>query len=560
MTSKPSTLTEKRLWPLFGLCLSLLAGCAPVPPSPALQPIQQEMRQATQPSKPERLPAAVEAALLPDPTLALPKEVARPLEPRFDLVVNNAPAAEVFMGIVSGTRYSMLLNPQVAGSISVNLKDVTVIEAMEAIREQYGYDFRVDGSRIFVQPLTLQTRFYAISYLPGQRQGTSEMRVSSTVLTGGGGTGGTGGTSGTSSTSGSSGSSGGTTSVETSHLSTRLQSNFWAELQASVGLLIGCAAGATGANAAVSCPEGRSIVASPHTGLLAIRAFPAEHRLVADYLRAAQLTVDRQVMIEAKIIEVTLNEGAQSGINWSYAKGSFSLSKGDGLPQANSRLPSGFFTLGLITNTFEALLQFLETQGTVHVLSSPRISAINNQKAVLKVGTDEYFVTGVSSTTTTGTATTTTPSVTLSPFFSGIALDVTPQIDGQDNIILHVHPSVTTVTEVTKQIEISGLNSTLPLASSNVSETDSIVRLKDGQIAAIGGLMKVESRDSGTKMPGAGDVPVARILFKNSNLSRVKSELVILLKPTIIRNSGDWVDNAKDAMQRIDQMIVAPKP
>jgi MSHA biogenesis protein MshL len=555
MTSKPSAPTDRRLGFLVGACLSLLAGCAPVPPSPALQSIQQEMRQASQPSKPERLPAAVEAALLPDPTLALPKEVARPLEPRFDLVVNNAPAAEVFMGIVSGTRYSMLLNPQVAGSISVNLKDVTVVEAMEAIREQYGYDFRIDGSRIFVQPLTLQTRFYAISYLPGQRQGTSEMRVSSTVLTGGNNN--TSGTGSTSSTSGTTGSSGSTTSIETSRLSTQLQSNFWGELQASIGLLIGCAAGGAGA---VSCSEGRNIVASPHTGLLAIRAFPAEHRLVADYLRAAQLTVDRQVMIEAKIVEVTLNEGAQSGINWSYAKGSFSLSKGDGLPTNNSRMSSGFFTLGLIAGGFEALLQFLETQGTVHVLSSPRISAINNQKAVLKVGTDEYFVTGVSSTTTTSTATTTTPSVTLSPFFSGIALDVTPQIDGQDNIILHVHPSVTTVTEVTKQIEISGLNSTLPLASSNVSETDSIVRLKDGQIAAIGGLMKVESRDYGSKVPGAGDVPVARILFKNSSLSRVKSELVILLKPTIIRNSGDWVDNAKDAMQRIDQMTVAPKP
>ncbi len=556
MTSKPSTRSEKRLWLLFGVCLPLLAACAQVQQPPAGQAIRQELQQVLQPPGPERLPAAVEAALLPNTTLALPKEVSRPLEPRFDLVVNNAPATEVFMGIVSGTRYSMLLNPQVAGSISVNLKDVTVLEAMEAIREQYGYDFRVDGSRIFVQPLTLQTRFYAISYLPGQRQGTSEMRVSSTVLTSGGTTTGTTGTT----TSGT-GSSGGTTkSIETSSLTTDFQTNFWTELQASIGLLIGCATGGSGATGAVSCPEGRNIVASPHTGLLAIRALPAEHRLVADYLRAAQLTVDRQVMIEAKIVEVTLNEQAQSGINWSYTKGSFSLSKGVGLPLADNRNPAGFFTLGLVGNTFEALLQFLETQGTVQVLSSPRISAINNQKAVLKVGTDEFFVTGVSTTTTTGTATTTTPTVTLSPFFSGIALDITPQIDGQDNIILHVHPSVTTVTEVTKQIQISGLNSTLPLASSNVSETDSIVRLKDGQIAAIGGLMKVESRDNSSKVPGAGDLPVAKALFKNTNLNRVKSELVILLKPTIIRNSGDWVDNARDAMQRIDQMIVAPKP
>ncbi len=552
MTTRPNVLSGRRRWFLFGMGLLLLAGCAQVREPSAVNAIQQEMKGAAQAAKPERLPAAVETALLPDATLTLPKEAAQPLEPRFDLAVNNAPAAELFMGIVSGTRYSMILNPQVAGTISVNLKNVTVAEAMAAIREQYGYDYRIDGTRIFVQPLTLQTRFYAISYLPGQRQGSSEMRVSSSVLTSSPGATATG--------AGSANVGGSTTSIDTSRLSTQLQTNFWGELQSSIGLLIGCNASGSAATATVSCPEGRSIVSSPATGLLAVRAFPAEHRLVADYLRAAQLTVDRQVMIEAKIIEVSLNEDAQAGINWSYAAGSFSLKKGDKLPPANTRSPSGNFTLGLISGGFEAVMSFLETQGAVHVLSSPRISAINNQKAVLKVGTDEFFVTGVSTTTTTGTATTTTPTVILSPFFSGISLDITPQIDDQDNIILHVHPSVTSVSEVTKQITLYGQASSLPLASSNVSETDSIVRLKDGQIAAIGGLMKRESHGDSAKTPGLGDMPVGNLLFKNTSASRLKSELVILLKPTIIRNASDWVDNAREVEERIDQMVVKPKP
>ncbi len=575
MTLRHETRTPY-LTSLSALALLALAGCAQVKEKPALAGIQEEVRKAAEarPAAPP-LPPAVAAALAPATKVEAPRPAA-PAEPRFDLAVNNAPAQQVFLGIASGTRYSMLLHPEVAGSLTLNLKEVTVPEAMEAIRDLYGYDYKVDGNRITVQPLTPQTRFYSLSYPSAIRQGRSELRVISGAVTD------------NKTTSGNSGSTTSQSSeqIETSRLSTESKSDFWSELQASIGLLVGCSAGAPPA-----CPAGRSVMVSPHTGMLAVRALPAEQRQVAEYLKAARLTVERQVMIEAKILEVTLNEGAQSGINWAYFsnKGN-NVSKGidstllptpmattpptstvgdllgGGLTTASGATAAaagnaGLFGLALQTSNFLALLNFLETQGTVQVLSSPRIAAINNQKAVLKVGTDEFFVTNVTTTTTTGTTSTTSPSVTLQPFFSGISLDVTPQIDEQGYIMLHVHPAVSLVTSSDRVVNLGTAGTlTLPLASSTISETDSIVRLRDGEIAAIGGLMKRESRDGDSGVPGLSTVPGLGLLFKNSNASRSKQELVILLKPTVIRQSSDWLESARESSLRLEGFAPPPAP
>jgi MSHA biogenesis protein MshL len=214
------------------------------------------------------------------------------------------------------------------------------------------------------------------------------------------------------------------------------------------------------------------------------------------------------------------------------------------------------FGLAFQTNNFAALISFLETQGTVHVLSSPRIATLNNQKAVLKVGKDEFFVTNISSSTVaTGSTTTTSPSVTVQPFFSGVALDVTPQIDDQGNIILHIHPSVSNVTTVDKPLNLGSAGSfSLPLASSTVSETDSVVRGQNGQIVAIGGLMRQATVNDRSQVPGAGDLPVVGSLFGNTSKVSQKRELVILLKPTIVEGSNTWAQDMMHSQQRIQAL------
>ena len=324
------------------------------------------------------------------------------------------------------------------------------------------------------------------------------------------------------------------------------------------------------------------MIVSPGSGVVLIKAFPSDIRAVENYLRITQVIVERQVILEAKILEVSLNEEFQSGVNWSqfggsrnrYAVGSVNsgttlnttgpissndatISPGSAGALAATTLGKGFFGLAFQTANFASLLNFLETQGNVQVLSSPRISTINNQKAVLKVGTDEFFVTNVSSTvTSSGTSNITTPTITLQPFFSGIALDVTPQIDGENNIVLHVHPSISVVSEKKKIIDLgSQLGTfTLPLANSAVSETDSIVRVQDGNIVAIGGLMKQEHASDANGLPGTTTSSGWGLLFGARNSYQRKSELVILIKPTIIHNESSWKDDLVETQSRVQQL------
>ncbi|MBC7858433.1 MAG: pilus (MSHA type) biogenesis protein MshL [Burkholderiaceae bacterium] len=566
----------------LGLAASLCA-CNVAPKRATYDAIQAEMRAAAAQGAKAAAPTAVENALLPPLatlTEQLPKARAA-LDERFNLSFNNVPVQQFFNSLVSGTRYNMLVHPEVQGTISANLKDVTLFEALDAVRELYGYDYKVDGTRIYIRPLTLQTRMFHVNYLSGSRKGSSNLRVSSTSVA-------TAGTSGTSGTAPPLGAPGQAQIQDSSNVSTTDASNFWGELKESLNAIVD--GGKDGDK-----DGGRSVVISPQSGVVVIRAMPEELRNVDLYLKAAQLSVDRQVILEAKILEVELNSGFQTGVNWaslasftnSGRKNRIStgfVSPGTTLtPLAGSTAqpmatigPAGIsatpgvtlgaaadaagslFGLALQTTNFAAMISFLESQGTVHVLSSPRIATLNNQKAVLKIGTDEFFVTGVSTTTntsSTGGTGTTSPNVTLQPFFSGVVLDVTPQIDERGNIVLHVHPSVSQVTTVTKSLDLGTAGSLkLPLAASSTSEMDSMVRGQDGRIIAIGGLMRQSSNADRSQVPGAGDVPGLGALFRNTSEVTQKRELVVLIKPTIVEGAGSWNEDLLEAGRRIERL------
>lgn len=543
---------------------------------------------------------AVASALLP-PVAKLAEQLPKAravLEERFNVNFNNVAAQQFYHSIVAGTRYNMLIHPEVVGSISANLKDVTLFEALDAVRELYGYDYKVEGSRIYIRPLTMQTRMFQVNYLTSVRRGSSSLRVNSTSVA----------SAGTSSNSNTSNSGGNNSTPnnnndnsgnnptdansrnsqrDSSNVSTQTNSDFWAELKMALEAII-----ETG-------KDGRSVVISPQSGVVLIRAMPEELRNVEQYLRATQLSVERQVILEAKILEVELNSGFQSGINWSafgrfrdgHGNNKFStgflapgtalnpLPQGGGGATAPSVIASAggvgitassgyslgaagdavgsLFGLAFQTSNFAALISFLESQGTVHVLSSPRIATLNNQKAVLKIGTDEFYVTGVSTTTTTsaGSAPVTSPSVTLQPFFSGVVLDVTPQIDARGNITLHVHPSVSQVSTVSKGVNLGVAGSlTLPLAASSTSEMDSMVRGQDGQVVAIGGLMRQATTTDRSQVPGAGDVPLLGALFRNTKDVMQKRELVVLIKPTIVESGASWNEDLLEAGRRVKEL------
>ncbi len=498
---------------------------------------------------------------------------------RFDLSVNNAPASQVFMQIGTGTPYNMLVTPEVSGNVSITLKNVTVLEALESLRDLYGYDFKVNGNRVLVMPNTVQSRLFKVNYLPGRRQGASDLRVntgSAAMQT----TGTTGQTSANGASPASPANNGNNNGQannrgdDSAHVRTTSDADFWVEVQASLNALVGS-------------NGGRGVVLNPAAGVIVVKATPNELIQVERYLKAIQLSVERQVMLEAKIVEVSLSKDAQAGINWGgfgrvlgdKLAGSFgvvgagvtlgttgNLSSGDvsSTPAGNlvtSGTGRGFYGLALQSPNFAALINFLQTQGDVSVLSSPRVATLNNQKAVLKVGSDEMFVTGVqTNTTTSGTNIVSTPTLTLTPFFSGIVLDVTPQIDDEGVVILHVHPAISNVAEKTKAINLGSLgNFTLPLAASTVNETDSIVRIGDGQIVAIGGLMIHTSANSKSGVPGLSEAPVVGGLFRQTSDVSSKRELVILIKPTVIQGDGaNWPSQASATPPAV--ALAAPQP
>jgi MSHA biogenesis protein MshL len=558
------------------LILRWLVGCATTEPqhNATLNKIKEELKSAAEVKVTTPTPAAINDALLPPLKIAMPKTSAKQLEQRFDLVINNASASQVLMGIVSGTRYSMLVHQDLTGMISVNLKDVTVFEALDSLRELYGYEYKLEGTRIFIEPQAMQTRVFQVNYIVGQRKGSSDTRVTSGSVSGSNSQSGQQSTGSSSTTnSSSSGNSTNSAPLISTSIATTSNNDFWKDLTDSL-------------NGIVGTENGRRVIVNLQSGVIMVRAMPAEVRNVETFLRLMQVTIERQVILEAKILNVQLNDQSQAGVNWSVfgrsgsntgivgslnadtqlansgngnlISGDLGASAGTLISNAATTALGGpIFALALQGANFAALLSFLETQGDVQVLSSPRIATINNQKAVLKVGTDEFFVTGVSSSTTASTgATTTVPEVTLQPFFSGISLDVTPQIDKDDNIILHMHPSISQVSTVNKQLNLGGVSGSinLPLASSNVSETDSIVRTRHGRVIAIGGLMTESTISSKSKVPGLGDIKGIGTAFRQKGSTTSKTELVILLKATVVQSQGNWSDDVLSSHKRIENM------
>lgn len=589
MENKASMQKLTRMAAALGLAASVSACVAPQQRD-TYDAIKAQVAQASKTTTPASQPDAVQDALLP-PAQALASQLPKAravLDERFNVAFNNVPARQFYNSVVTGTRYNILVHPDVQGNVSANLKDVTLFEALDAVREMYGYDYKVDGTRIAIRPLTMQTRMFQVNYLTGNRKGMSNLRVSSTSVN-------NAGTSTSGQGNGNSGSGqqpmqqpgqqgqGGQVVQDSANVSTTSDADFWLELKESLNAIVG------------GSGDGRKVVLSPQSGVVVVRAMPEELRNVDAYLKATQLSVDRQVILEAKIIEVELNDNYQTGVNWAsfasiksghanristgfLAPGSslaplpfgggqppvitngasgISASTGFGLSSAASAAGS-MFGLALQTSNFAAMISFLESQGNVHVLSSPRIATMNNQKAVLKIGTDEFFVTGVSTTvTSTGTTggTTSSPNVTLQPFFSGVVLDVTPQIDENGNIILHVHPSVSQVTTVTKDVDLGSAGSLkLPLAASSTSEMDSMVRSQDGRIVAIGGLMRQSTTNDRSQVPGAGNIPLLGALFRNTGQTIQKRELVVLIKPTIVEGANSWNDDLLDSGKRIEAL------
>lgn len=417
-------------WSVWMLLATLVAGCATQqqrhePPAVA------GARALPSPAAPA---AEVANALLPPLRAEMPRLPGSRAEGRFDLGVDAVPARDVFMSLVAGTDYSMVVHPYVGGTITLSLKDVTVAEALRAIRETYGYEYREEDRRIYVLPAGLQTRIYAAGDVLDRRphRAGAAAPVAAGVP----------------------------------------RPAFWEELERSLRDLVGSA-------------EGRQVVTNARSGLIAVRAMPVELRAVESYLDALRFSTERQIVIEARIAEVTLPAGGRRSVNWPS-------------PAALRNDAGGRI---LQAGDFEQTLAFLQSQGQVRMLASPRLMVSNNRKAVVRVGTEENRVSQIQAVPqldpVSGVQRGMSLAPTLTPHFSGVSLEITPSYSEQA-VTLHVHPVFSRVEDGVLRFNFGAAGEQeLRIARTAISETDTVVRVPDGGIVAISGLTQPETGSAG---------------------------------------------------------------
>jgi MSHA biogenesis protein MshL len=520
---------------LIAALSSLLAGCAAVewltpPPSRTPEPsaIERELSEAMS-----------EAAAAPvQPNREAPAESEPTSDSgRFDVSVKDMSAREFLLSLFADSPHNLVMDADLTGTVTVSLKSVTVEEVLSALKDVYGYSWQRRPYGYHVGSSGLQTRLFQVDYLDLRRAGHSQTRVSSGQVSDRPNVSQNGFTSVPATISDQTRAEFAGSVVKTDSVA-----NLWSDLQQSLVAIAGQGAG-------------RSVVLNQTAGVVVVRALPDELEDVADFLGEVQDSLERQVILEAKILEVSLNDGFQAGINWAQITQDAILAQtgggsllADGVSEIAGNtgdlvgaLPSGTdtsafggaFTAALGFQDFKAFIELLETQGEVHILSSPRVAAMNNQKAVIKVGTDEFFVTDVSTTTVASTSPIVTPDITLTPFFSGIALDVTPQISQRGEITLHVHPSISQVDDQTKTIVVGDTEQTLPLARSTIRESDSVVRAASGQVIVLGGLMQQRQNLQRAGTPWFDRIPLFGLLFRQQRDTGDRTELVILLRAVI---------------------------
>ncbi|WP_370981434.1 pilus (MSHA type) biogenesis protein MshL [Agaribacterium sp. ZY112] len=552
---KNKLLKQEPFWvvrSLLVLSCCVLSGCITQPPGTTTA--EEEYQSFVAPpeeAEEVEVPAQVDDALA---GAGQQKAAVKPTLARFDVSVKNIPARLFFVSLVSESGENVVAHPEIEGQISLDLRNVSIDEVLSVVRDVYGYEYQHKDGIYTIYPRKLRTQVFPIDYLDIQRVGVSD----TSVLIG------TADTSNNNRNNGSGGNVSNSPSQNTANLldylgegdesskqgdgmtpGSRVQTlnktDFWSSLQTT---LVGIIGGES---------DGRFVMTNPQAGVVVVKALPTELGTVRDFLEQSELSVQRQVVLETKILEVQLNDHHANGVNWGAIGGALAVTQnisaiGD---IAEVIVDSGdagqvVFSSAIGVADITDLIHLLDQQGDVQVLSSPRISTVNNQKAVIRVGSDEYFVTGISNTQTTSAATVNnTPEIELSPFFSGISLDVTPQIADDGDVILHIHPIVSNVKDQIKEIALGEDSFSLPLAHRDVRESDSIVRAENGQVVVLGGLMQETTQDTSTDRGFLASIPIINTLFKHEEQKLNKTELVILMRPIVIED-GTWEQIVSD--------------
>ena len=557
----------------LGLSLALVAGCGNVP----TQVPPSEGHIALPPKAPGTIPPQVRSSSFAVPA---PKPTVKPQT--YSVVVNDVPVKELLLALARDTRQNIDIHPGLTGLVSLNAINETLPAILDRMARQINMRVQHEGNVIIVQPDAPYFKTYRVNYVNMERASESRIGVTGAIAASG--------TTGTGGTGGSTGGSQGTSESQTT-VNTKSQNNFWEVLRTNVRSILAStrslseraddraarneaarqqreeriaqaeAVARAGAGAVPLFKEVfqarqelpgdaiQDIVINPVAGTLSVLATERQHQLVQQYIDSVLNAVQRQVLIEATIVEVRLNDAYQAGINWSRlpVTGGLSLSQ---------TLLTGFGTglLNLGNNNFEASYQnpdsaignisgtvkLLQEFGNTRVLSSPKLMALNNQTALLKV-VDNIVYFEVSSTTTTpvqGGATTST-NTTAKSVSVGVVMGVTPQINEDGRVTLTIRPTVSRVlrfvADPNPDLRRVGAQNLVPEVQTR--EMESVLQVGTGQIVVLGGLMQDEMTQNRQQIPGVDALPdPLGDIFRFRDNRATKTELVIFLRPTVVTN------------------------
>ena len=547
---------------LLALGLTACASNAPAPGAGHLRP------QAAAQGQP---PALVDAPLLPPPP-----STARAKADVFSVSVHNVDIRSLLFAIARDARLNLDVHPDLAGTVSMNAIDQTLPEILDRAALQVNMRYEMEGRNLFVMPDAPVLRHYRVDYLNVAREARSEIGASTSIARGGSG--------------GGAGNSSNSTLTNNSH------NRFWETLTQNIRDLLretdkiipeggeaaapaaapapapaasapaGVAAPVTPAPAPARFRESASVIANPETGVISVRATYRQHMRVREFIDRVMKSAGRQVMIEATIVEVNLSDEYQQGINWTVVRNGLPLLQ---VGPAGSVLPSGVPVSGVIpsmtnftpsytrigansTMQLFVALRLLESFGNTKVLSSPKISALNNQAALLKVTEDlVYFTLSANYTPgSAGSAPTFTLTSTPNTVSVGLVMSVMPQVGEGDEVTLILRPTLSRVVSYVDDpavpiylaqarndgINVSEISSRIPQIQTR--EMESVIKVRSGDTAVLGGLMRDDVSGTTDQTPGIGSVPGLGELFKYKKKASSKSELVIFLRPTVVSSAS----------------------
>ena len=519
-----------------------LGGCASTVPEPH-QPSEahitvDEAVSSTSAGSSDEIPAIVQKkAFLPPP---VPQPSEQDLE-RYTVVVNDVPVKELLFALARDAALNIDVNSDIEGFVTLNAVEQTLPQILERISRQAGLRYELKDNNLYISPDDPYFRTYKIDYVNIERNSEGSISIATQVATGG--------TVDVTTTGGGSSSTGAGNNDSTTTVSSSSKHHFWQTLTANLRAILGEGAGSADVNS-------QSVIVNPESGVLSVRATSVQHLAVQEFIDQVMLNVQRQVLIEATIVEVTLSNRFQSGVDWKAVIG------GDILT-LEQRLISGafddggrFFT-GTVTDNINdpditATLTLLKTFGDVKVLSSPKLMALNNQTAVLKVVENFVYFTIESEISQATSLNATNISSIESEIHTvpvGLVMSVTPQINENSAVTMNVRP---TISRISSFVDDPGPRLIAQQANGNandnvfqnripvisVREMESILKVNSGQVAVLGGLMQDNYQRDTQGIPGLGDVPEVGNAFKHRDFQNTKSELIIFLRPVVMHNAS----------------------